>query len=59
MSAKIVWVELEEVERRYRFPLPLKTLGTIQISRSAYDGRHEGEIEFSLRLSSEDRFAED
>lgn len=59
MSAKIVWVELEGVERRYRFPLPLKTLGTIQISRSAYDGRHEGEIEFCLRLSSEDRYAED
>ena len=59
MSAKIVWVELEEVERRYRFPLPLKTLGTIQIAHNAYNGRHEGEIEFCLRLSSEDRFAED
>ena len=59
MRDSMVWMEMGEVKRRYRFPLPLMTGVTIQLNHSAYNGWHEGVIEFCLRLSSVDPFAED
>ncbi len=59
METKIVWVDLSHATRRFRFPLPVKIIGTIKTADNSYCGTHEGELEFCVRFASEDDVAVD
>lgn len=59
METKIVWVDLSHAERKFRFPLPVNIIGTIITANNSYCGAHEGELEFCIRLSSDDDEAVD
>ena len=59
METKIVWVDLSHAERKFRFPLPVNTIGTITTANNSYCGTHDGDIEFCIRLSSDDEEAID
>lgn len=59
METKLVWVDLSRAERKFRFPLPVKTIGTITTANNSYCGSHDGDLEFCIRLSSDDDVAVD
>ena len=59
METKLVWVDLSQAKRKLRFPLPVATIGTITTADNHYCGTHDGDLEFCIRLSSDDEVAVD
>lgn len=56
---RLVRIDLQDAPRLFRFPLPVMSLGTVTEGPSRFIGRHENQIEFCVRMNSEDDIAVD
>ena len=56
---RLVRLDLQDTPRMFRFPLPVMNLGTVTEGPSHFIGRHENQIEFCIRMNSEDDVAVD
>ena len=58
-TLRFVRIDLQETPRLFHFPLPVLNLGTVTEESSEFVGRHENQIEFCVRMNSEDNIAVD
>ncbi len=59
MPLHMVRVDLSEAPRLLRFPLPIMDFGIVTEENNSFRGRHHNQIEFCVRMSSDDEFAMD
>ena len=59
MPLHMVRVDLSEAPRLLRFPLPVMDFGIVTEENNSFRGRHHNQIEFCVRMSSDDEFAMD
>lgn len=59
MSIKLIRIDLSEAPRLFKFPLPVMDIGTVTEDHSRFCGNHDRQIEFCVRMNSEDEFAVD
>ena len=58
-TLRFVRIDLQDTPRLFHFPLPVQNLGTVTEESSSFVGRHENQIEFCVRMNSEDDIAVD
>ena len=58
-TLRFVRIDLQDTPRLFHFPLPVQNLGTVTEQSSSFVGRHENQIEFCVRMNSEDDIAVD
>ena len=59
MPLKMIRVDFSEAPRLLRFPFPVSEIGIVTEKNNRFCGLHKNQIEFCIRLNSEDEFAVD
>ena len=59
MPLKMIRVDFSGAPRLLRFPFPVSEIGIVTEEHNRFCGLHENQIEFCIRLNSEDEFAVD
>ncbi len=59
MPLKMIRVDFSEAPRLLRFPIPVSEIGIVTEKSNRFCGVHKNQIEFCIRMNSEDEFAVD